>query len=373
MTRQEVINELNDIRSAIETEGELVAEESLDVLADRLMNEDNTDISEEELAAINEMIYGSFIDPETICVELSNMLMSNRITTEDVDPFVDDYWDGITPEKAKACKSGVCEEELKKTTPTDDIYSKEEAMKIINMDKDLLAKYEELLPYYESGDLDHSFIYGNFFNLTEDESKIVIQWIKPDDESTELIVDSLEAAIVIIQDIEAAGGDVVGSEVYNDLTEKVELAEGHYGSDSIIDGDIPGKTNGFLELIAMRFNNMGYDEYTYPLYPGTAEQMWNPFGEDSLVMFGESPEFFQPIVEYIKSEVAREDSAWWNRDYEVCEVDDSYRKVGAYALCIEAKDYDRAAEASLIPANIKAEYARRRKLRRASKKELIPA
>lgn len=488
MTRQEVIKELNDIRSAIEVDGNLVAEGSLDILADKLANEGSDDISAEELDAINEMIYGSFVDPETICVELANMLMSNSITTEDIDPFTDDYWDDfddkiaqegcegkeLTEEKnlsidsiegrikayqdeikaisdmtkdgveddlisvvteiyedgntsldhrdekevlswikknsklsaeeffkklvdqmndlinrlqksttedlEEGCEGKECKEELIQTTPTIDICSKEEAMKIINMDKDLLAKYEELLPYYEDGKLDYGFKYGNFFNLIEDESQIVIQWLRPDDSSAQLIVDSLEAAVVAVQDIETLGGDAIGSELYRDLNEKVDLEEAHYGKDSIIDGDIPGKENGFYQLITMRFQNMGFDEVTHGLQYGRKKDLWNPFGDDSLVMYGPNPEFFQPIVDYIESEVDREDSAWWNRDYEVCEVEgemstpDKYLPGvgGPWALCIEARDYDRAVEANLIPADIRAEYARRRKLRRASKKELIP-
>ena len=149
-----------------------------------------------------------------------------------------------------------------------------------------------------------------------------------------------------------------------------EIDEAYYGKDSIIAGDIPGKTNGFVELISMRFHNMGFDEGDHPLFPGEAEQMWNPFGKDSVVMYGPSEEFFNPIVAYIESEVGREDSAWYNRDYEVCKVEDRYNKEGPWALCIEARDYDQG-EPDFIPMTIKAEYARRRKMRRANDK--VPA
>lgn len=153
-----------------------------------------------------------------------------------------------------------------------------------------------------------------------------------------------------------------------DCTEEID--EAYYGKDSIIAGDIPGKANGFVELISMRFHNMGFDEGDHPLFPGEAEQMWNPFGKDSVVMYGPSEEFFNPIVAYIESEVGREDSAWYNRDYEVCKVEDRYNKEGPWALCIEARDYDQG-EPDFIPMAIKAEYARRRKMRRANDK--VPA
>ena len=146
-----------------------------------------------------------------------------------------------------------------------------------------------------------------------------------------------------------------------------EVDESYYGKDSLIAGDIPGKTNGFVELISMRFHNMGFDEIERPLLPGRSEQMWNPFGADSVVMFGDSREFFDPIVNYIESEVGREDSAWYNRDYEVCEVEGKDSSNGAWALCIEAREYDQG-EPDLIPTTIKAEYARRRKMRKANDK-----
>ena len=117
-----------------------------------------------------------------------------------------------------------CNEELIKTTPTVKTYTKEEARAIIEANDALLAEYESLLPDYEDGRIDHGFEYGNFFNSTEDESKIVIQWVISDTDSTELIVDSLEAAIVAIRDIEASEGALVGTEIWRDekLTEAAE-------------------------------------------------------------------------------------------------------------------------------------------------------
>lgn len=83
-------------------------------------------------------------------------------------------------------------------------YTKEEAKVIIATDKELATEYEELKSYYENGELDHGFEYGNFFNLVEDPTKVVIQYCYEDeDEAHELIVDSLEQAIVTIRDIVA--------------------------------------------------------------------------------------------------------------------------------------------------------------------------
>lgn len=77
-----------------------------------------------------------------------------------------------------------------------------EAMDAINADKDLKTRVEELRADYESGQLDHGFAWGNFFNLAEDESKVVIQWLDPDDQNFELIADSIEQAVVAIRGIE---------------------------------------------------------------------------------------------------------------------------------------------------------------------------
>ncbi len=125
-------------------------------------------------------------------------------------------------EEAKEPVEEACiKEELLETTPTVKLYTKQEAEKIIQADEKLLAEYNELLPDYEEGMLDNSFKYGNFFNLIEDESKVVIQWLKSETESAEIIVDSLETALVAIRDIEAAQGNVYGSSLWIDeeLTE----------------------------------------------------------------------------------------------------------------------------------------------------------
>lgn len=134
-----------------------------------------------------------------------------------------------------------CNEELIKTTPTVKTYTKDEARAIIEANDALLAEYESLLPDYEDGRIDHGFEYGNFFNSTEDESKIVIQWVISDTDSTELIVDSLEAAIVAIRDIEASEGALVGTEIWRDekLTEAAEAEEIEIVDDEVTAEEVP--------------------------------------------------------------------------------------------------------------------------------------
>jgi hypothetical protein len=87
-------------------------------------------------------------------------------------------------------------------------YSYEEAKAIVNADFELSIDCDAFIADYESGDLDCGFEYGNFFNLIEDPSKVVIQWLDSTDTARELIVDSLEQALVIIRDIEEANGDI---------------------------------------------------------------------------------------------------------------------------------------------------------------------
>lgn len=284
MTKQDVIKELEDIRAAIEADGDIVAEDSLDALGTRLMEEGSEDLSEQELDVINEMIYDSFVEPETVCVELTNMLMGGESNVEDIeDPLTADIWDDLTDEEIDALAS-------------------------------------------EDG----------------------VNWAEYPDHH------------------------------YQEGCEDGECKEAYYGKDSIIDGDIPGKTNTFYSLLVMRFNNMGYDEVSHPLLVGKYEWDWNPFGDDSLVMFGPSEEFFDKIVRYIESEVENEGSAWYNRDYEVCQVEGKMANpenfdpgyAGPWALCIEAKDYDRQIDDISdmpLPPDVRAEYARRRKIRRGTK------
>lgn len=88
-------------------------------------------------------------------------------------------------------------------------YTKDEAIEVIAADPELDADYRELKPYYDRGKLDHSSstdsVSCNFFNLIEDPTKVVIQYCyeTEDYEAHELIVDSLEQAVVIIRDLEA--------------------------------------------------------------------------------------------------------------------------------------------------------------------------
>lgn len=296
MTRQEVIDELKDICAVIDEDGELVAEDSLDALATKLMEEGSDDISEEELDAINGMIYDSFVEPATICNELANMLMSSGIQVEDIDdPLTADIWDDLS-------------------------------------DEEVAALTTEGPNYAEFSD--HHYQEG----CEGTECKEAVE--ADQDEPKEEIPEAEEA--------------------------KQDVQEGYYGKDSLIAGDIPGKENCFHELISMRFHNMGYDEDTYPLMPGSQSQMWNPFGQYGIVMYGPDEAFFDKIVAYIETEVGREDSAWYNRDYEVCQVEGrEATDKGPWALCIECMPYDMD-DVDLLPRKIKDEYARRRKLRRAA-------
>ncbi len=276
MTRQDVINELKDICAVIPEDGELVAEDSLYALADRLIEEGSEELREEELNAINEMIYDSFVEPETICHELINMLMSSEASVEDIeDPFNADMWDDLTDEEVAA--------------------------------------------------------------LTSDDG---INWAEYPDHHYQEGCDGKECKEEVEEPAET-----------EEVTEEVEVAEetevveeAYYGRDSIIDGDIPGKENSFIDLITMRFHNMGIDEYTHPIYDGGSipeSHSWCPYKENAALVFGPDEEFFQAAVDYIKTEENREDSSWYHRPYAVVKVGDRYnRKMGEYALCIYATEDD---------------------------------
>lgn len=104
-------------------------------------------------------------------------------------------------------------------------YTKEEALKIINADKDLKADYKEFKPFVGTEELDVGFEYGNFFSLYDskadviDPEKIVIQWLDSgyaddgdefdfDKHAHEVIADNIEEALVILRDIEEADGNL---------------------------------------------------------------------------------------------------------------------------------------------------------------------
>jgi hypothetical protein len=93
-------------------------------------------------------------------------------------------------------------------------YTKDEAIEIIAADPELDADYRELKSYYDRGELDHSSstdsVSCNFFNLIEDPTKVVIQYCyeTEDYEAYELIVDSLEQAIITLSEIESARGNI---------------------------------------------------------------------------------------------------------------------------------------------------------------------
>lgn len=292
MTRQDVIKELTDICAIIAEDGEIVAEDNLDILATRLTEEGSEDISEEELDAIKEMIYDGFIEPETICNELINMLMNSGAKVDDIDdPLTADIWDDLS-------------------------------------DEEVAALTAEGPNYAEFSD--HHYQEGC-------EGKECKEEVEEPAETEE-------------------------------VTEEVEaVEEGYYGKDSIIDGDIPGKENSFIDLITMRFHNMGIDEYTHPIYDGESipeSHSWCPYKKNAALMFGPDEAFFQPAVDYIETEVNREDSSWYQRPYAVVKVGDRYnRKMGEYALCIFATndDFCNTTEMSRKGAEKAAELRRIRK------------
>ena len=93
--------------------------------------------------------------------------------------------------------------------------TKEEAIDIINKDERLKEEYAIYKEHYDKRMLDVGFTYGNFFNI-DDGNKIAIQWgqykNRPSKNGNdceeeprwacEIVVDSLEEAIVIVDEIE---------------------------------------------------------------------------------------------------------------------------------------------------------------------------
>jgi hypothetical protein len=394
MTRQDVINELKDIWAVIDEDGDIVAEDSLDALATKLMEEGSEDISEEELEAINGMIY-SMIDPTTICNELVNMLMSGGIKVEDIeDPLTADIWDDVVDEDEYY--DDLTDEEVTALTADGPNYAEfsdhhyqegcdgKECKEDINivgqkLSSDFRQSFAAICKEIESE-------FDDFITDYEvDNGQIIAKANrKVDRTDADKIANAMSHTVICVKN----NWDAIVANLNNQSitfyfkgkdVKQVGIDEGYYGKDSIIDGDIPGKTNTFYQLISMRFHNMGYDEESHPVLVSEDEWGdWNPFGDDGLVMFGPDEQFFDKIVRYIESEVDNEGSAWYNRDYEVCEVEgkraDASRfekgQAGPWALCIEARDYDRQVDdiADMpLPDDVRAEYARRRKIRRGTK------
>lgn len=89
-------------------------------------------------------------------------------------------------------------------------YTQAEAQAIISANEQLQKELEELRPYYEDEALDHGFTHGNFFNCDSIEStQVCIQWCGDDiDNYYEVVVDSLEELVVVLNEIEAANGNI---------------------------------------------------------------------------------------------------------------------------------------------------------------------
>ena len=83
--------------------------------------------------------------------------------------------------------------------------NQEQALEIINNSQELINQLNELKNDYENVEMDYGFEYGNFFNNDTNPKQVVIQWMDNEKEC-EIIVDSLEQAIVIIDKIEKGKG-----------------------------------------------------------------------------------------------------------------------------------------------------------------------
>ena len=88
-------------------------------------------------------------------------------------------------------------------------YTREEAKAIIAANEQMQRELEDLKAYYEDSTLDHGFDYGNFFNCDDLEStQVCIQWCGDTTAFNEVVVDSLEELVVVLNEIEAACGNI---------------------------------------------------------------------------------------------------------------------------------------------------------------------
>ena len=97
-------------------------------------------------------------------------------------------------------------------------YTKKEALKIINKDDQLKQELADLKPLAITGEIDHGFGYGNFFNKVGTKNKIVIQWLTSASMKAkqlvlgvnmhEITVNNIEEALVVLRDIDEANGDL---------------------------------------------------------------------------------------------------------------------------------------------------------------------
>ena len=116
-------------------------------------------------------------------------------------------------------------------------YTPEEAKAIIEADPDLKAEYERLLPAYEDSMIDEGDTYCNFHNAFDlEDNQIVLQWMAEDDDFIvhQVVVDSLEQAIVMVADINKAHGKFRGIEIY-DMQEDRYLEPGELLSNTDTD------------------------------------------------------------------------------------------------------------------------------------------
>lgn len=81
-----------------------------------------------------------------------------------------------------------------------------DAINIVKSNSNLKELYNDLELDYEDETIDEGFEYGNFFSIGNGE--ICIQWLDDSDNTHEYIASSLEEAIVAINDIETANGNI---------------------------------------------------------------------------------------------------------------------------------------------------------------------
>ena len=89
-------------------------------------------------------------------------------------------------------------------------YTQKEAREIIAANEQMQRELEDLKDYYEEAALDHGFECGNFFSCPEiEDHQVCIQWCDDDiDVYHELVVDSLEELVVVLNEIERAHGNI---------------------------------------------------------------------------------------------------------------------------------------------------------------------
>ena len=176
--------------------------------------------------------------------------------------------------------------------------TKEQVINLMNTRKPgLKTEYEALKADYERGDLDHSFDWGNFYNLydeVEDKiipGKVVISWINNGVDGCQMIVDSLEELVYYLSEINGAI-DVDKSEV------EIEVDEGAFADEFEDDDDYEEDEEEVLEE---------QPTIRQPIYG-------KDYRIDDLTREPGNPHLI------INARVAKRDSSGWRTDYVKQEV-----------------------------------------------------